>query len=210
MPPSTEAIHQIFHTMIVPTIHRIIGDKRIQIQPTFLSYRIPTDEPSYLRIIVTPTVIHQSCLIISILCRKSKRIKRGIGSRFTNRAAEGIVFVGRLQFSVERPEHAVDVAQIVIGRQVSISAFLSHQEASDSTSSAQALSHIQAPERIPGIGTNKSRFGTTGVSASLTSKPPWAPLFNPIRNQLVSPSVQGWHGNPLQAIDWTAISLQAE
>jgi len=38
---------------------------------------------------------------------------------------------------------------------------------------------------------------------------PWAPIFFTTRNQLVHPSVQGWQGNPLQIIDWTALSLRA-
>lgn len=38
---------------------------------------------------------------------------------------------------------------------------------------------------------------------------PWATLYFATRNQLVHPSVQGWQGNPIQVIDWTAISLRS-
>lgn len=38
---------------------------------------------------------------------------------------------------------------------------------------------------------------------------PYAPVFYAVRNQLVHPSVRGWKGNPLQRIDWTALSLAA-
>ncbi len=44
----------------------------------------------------------------------------------------------------------------------------------------------------------------------INAEAPWAPLFISTRNQLVHPSVQGWQGNPLQAIDWTTISLRSK
>lgn len=36
---------------------------------------------------------------------------------------------------------------------------------------------------------------------------PYAPVYFGNRNQLVHPAVRGWQGNPLQNIDWTALSL---
>ncbi len=37
---------------------------------------------------------------------------------------------------------------------------------------------------------------------------PYAPAYHDIANRLVHPSVQGWHPNAVQYIDWTAIWLQ--
>ncbi|MCF3649588.1 peptide ABC transporter substrate-binding protein [Synoicihabitans lomoniglobus] len=36
---------------------------------------------------------------------------------------------------------------------------------------------------------------------------PYAPVYHSVRNFLLHPSVQGWRGNTLQVIDWTAVSL---
>lgn len=38
---------------------------------------------------------------------------------------------------------------------------------------------------------------------------PYAPVFFTIQNRLVHPSVVGWRDNPVQRIDWTALSLAA-
>lgn len=36
---------------------------------------------------------------------------------------------------------------------------------------------------------------------------PYAPVYFSVQNRLVHPTVVGWRGNPLQAIDWSALAL---
>ncbi|MBL9201714.1 MAG: peptide ABC transporter substrate-binding protein [Opitutaceae bacterium] len=41
----------------------------------------------------------------------------------------------------------------------------------------------------------------------IAEEAPYAPVYFSIQNRLVHPTVVGWHNNPLQKTDWTALSL---